>query len=665
MSTILSINVDDLLHRRTVESERVEFKAVWDPERTGPQVIRTICAFANDYHNLNGGYIVIGVEEEDGRSVLPPRGMAASDIDRAQRWIRGQCNRMDPPYPPVLSPEFVGDRHVLVVHAPGSEMRPHRAPGYGEGESMHYWIRLGSETVNAEQRGDLLRGLIEQTAKVPWDDRRADARVEDIRESKVREYLRDVNSGLLEAEDPRDIYRRMRITSRANDHEVPKNAALLFFTNDPERWFRGARIEVVQFAADRAGNVQEERNFTGSLVDQIVDCQNYLENLSTYHLQKQPDRQRVRGWVSYPMAALRETLVNAVYHRGYDIDQPEPTKVYLFPSKIEVTSYPGPVPGIERHHLLPGAEPPAVPARNRRIGEFLKELRLAEGRLSGLPKIFDAMEANGSPAPTFVFDEQRTFFQVTLPAHPEYAALSALRDASHLRTIGEKDAALHRLESAWQSNPASGTLATELLRTRAQDGNIGEAREVYEAFKQQGHTTALHHVRNTLIDALMDAGEHDQARELLSGTATVGTSGQDAIDAAILARRANEQRLAHQYFSRAGDVAFSDVRALLEFAQTKIWLAHPQRSDGSSRRRLLEEAREMLERVIQMDASRTRHAWAWRELGRVRNRLSAPLREVEDAFERAMQLLPSESRFTDELVRIRQAHRNRPSGIGR
>lgn len=31
--------------------------------------------------------------------------------------------------------------------------------------------------------------------------------------------------------------------------------------------------------------------------------------------------------------------------------------------------------------------------------------------------------------------EQRTFFQATLPAHPEHEALSALRDAAHLRAL--------------------------------------------------------------------------------------------------------------------------------------------------------------------------------------------------------------------------------------
>lgn len=133
---------------------------------------------------------------------------------------------------------------------------------------------------------------------VPWDDRRAhEARIEDLREGKVREYLRDVRSGLLDEPNERDVYRRMRLTRKVNDHEVPRNAALLFFSVDPTRWFRGAKIEVVLFAADRAGDVQEERNFGGGLADQLNDCLNYLENLSVNHLQKQPHGSQARGWV--------------------------------------------------------------------------------------------------------------------------------------------------------------------------------------------------------------------------------------------------------------------------------------------------------------------------------------------------------------------------------
>jgi ATP-dependent DNA helicase RecG len=53
----LRINLDDLLHARTVESERIEFKATWDPKVTGYQVLKTICAFANDLRRHGSGYM--------------------------------------------------------------------------------------------------------------------------------------------------------------------------------------------------------------------------------------------------------------------------------------------------------------------------------------------------------------------------------------------------------------------------------------------------------------------------------------------------------------------------------------------------------------------------------------------------------------------------------
>ena len=49
MPFILPINLDDLLRLQGVESARVEFKALWNDKYTGAQVIRTICAFANDF----------------------------------------------------------------------------------------------------------------------------------------------------------------------------------------------------------------------------------------------------------------------------------------------------------------------------------------------------------------------------------------------------------------------------------------------------------------------------------------------------------------------------------------------------------------------------------------------------------------------------------------
>jgi len=216
----------------------------------------------------------------------------------------------------------------------------------------------------------------------------------------------------------------MRLTVRANGSELPRNIALLLFTDDPEHWFPGARTDVVLFPDGPAGDTLRERIFRGGLVTQLRGSLRYLESLLQTEIRKAPDRVASLSWTNYPLDAIREALVNALYHRSYQPDASEPTKVYCYPDRIDITSYPGPVPGIEPDHFLPGAAVPAMPARNRRIGEFLSELKLAERRLTGVSKIFGAMARNGSPPPRFDFDEGRTYFRATLPAHTGERATS-------------------------------------------------------------------------------------------------------------------------------------------------------------------------------------------------------------------------------------------------
>lgn len=78
----LPINIDAILQGRVVESERIEFKKGWNPEA----ILHTLCAFANDFHNLGGGYIFIGVDSRNGRPVLPPAELNPDTLDRMRRW---------------------------------------------------------------------------------------------------------------------------------------------------------------------------------------------------------------------------------------------------------------------------------------------------------------------------------------------------------------------------------------------------------------------------------------------------------------------------------------------------------------------------------------------------------------------------------------------------
>jgi ATP-dependent DNA helicase RecG len=652
MKSHLPIGIEEILGG-AVETARLEFKATWDPAVTGHQVIKTLCAFANDLQNLNGGYVVLGVAEQGGVAVRPSVGMDSAVIDAAQRQIRENCNRIEPAYMPLMDVCEVDGRRVLILWAPASDVRPHQAPDGAKGEKK-YWVRIGSGTVEA--KNGILTALLQQTARVPFDDRRAHAaRNDDLSLSLVREFLNDVRSDLRDEQDAEHTYRAMQIVSRVNGHSVPRNVALLFFTHDPEAWFRGARIEVVEFPDQAGGNTLTEKTFRGPLHHQLRQCLAHLESMTTRHLEKSSVGIETHGWLSFPVPALREALVNAVYHRGYETCV-EPTKAYLYPNRIEITSYPGPVPGIELRHLCGAAAPPPVPARNRRIGEFLKELRLAEGRGTGLPKIRRSMAENGSPSPIFDFDEGRTYFRITLPAHPEYVALSVLRDYAYKKATGDRNQAREILEEAWRDGMRSPSIAVALVREQAEQGDLSGAESVLSEIGAHELGTFARAL-TALAAAYADAGDHKKSKALLNRLPPI-LAAQDAFDAAILERRLGRQDRAHRLFERAGDLVLRDVRALHEFAQTKLSLTaplagSPRPADQQTRNRLLHEALAALERVIQMDAPPTRHAWAWFNLGQARQWLRAPRQDVIAAYGKACALAPDEDRLQKALAQAR------------
>jgi len=173
---------------------------------------------------------------------------------------------------------------------------------------------------------------------------------------------------------------------------------------------------VVQFPEGPGGDVFKEKIFQGPLSRILKEALAYLHAILIEEIVvKHPDRAEANRFYNYPFEAMEEALVNAVYHRSYEIR--EPIEVRILPDHVTITSYPGPDRSIKLSDLQSGSFI-SRRYRNRRIGEFLKELNLTEGRGTGIPKILRAMKANDSPAPRFKTDDDRTYFVSYFPAHP-------------------------------------------------------------------------------------------------------------------------------------------------------------------------------------------------------------------------------------------------------
>ena len=277
------------------------------------------------------------------------------------------------------------------------------------------------------------------------------------------DFLRDVGSTLAvnAATMPLlDLGRQMHVIGGPAEAPFPLNVGLLFFNREPHRFFPVTQIDVVWFPDGPGGDKFTEKVFQGPIPRIVREVLDYIRrNYLSETVIKQRDRAEATRVTNFPYEAIEEAVVNAVYHRSYEIR--EPVEIRITPIDLVVLSFPGPDRSIRMDQLRIGR---AVTRRyrNRRIGEFLKELDLTEGRATGIPKILNAMQKNGSPPPEFESDDDRSYFLVRLPVHPE--------------TRTEAELAIVTVEA--ESGPSQG-------RVRAES----EAEQVI-AILREGHASA-------------------------------------------------------------------------------------------------------------------------------------------------------------------------------
>ena len=146
MTGQLPINVNHLLRQRTIEGERIEYKAGWNPQG----VLHAICAFANDFHNLGGGYVVLGVAERGGRPVLPPKGLPPDSIDAIQKELLNLGNSAIQPYYHPLTGTYVIDGRTILVLWGARRRNPSLQ---GQGESRQGALGVGVLHPQTRQHG--------------------------------------------------------------------------------------------------------------------------------------------------------------------------------------------------------------------------------------------------------------------------------------------------------------------------------------------------------------------------------------------------------------------------------------------------------------------------------------------------------------------------------
>ncbi len=413
----LPLNINELITGHTVESERIEFKAGWNPE----DVLHTICAFANDFSNQGGGYIIIGIAENEGKPILPPKGLMHNQANKIQSELLNLCKqKIKPEYTPIVEPVTFQEKLILIIWCPGGQERPYEAPeNLAKGAARYYYIRKFSNTVkpNKTEKEELLR-----FAAIPYDDRiNHKFELKDLSPGLIRSFLQEIKSKLFDEFDKIafiDLCRQMNLIDGPAEYIKPKNFALMFFNDKPEKIFPNAQIEVINFQTPTADKDFTEIIFNGPLHNQLKEALKYLRfQVIKEKVDKVSYQAEAIRYFNYPYEALEEILANAVYHRNYEIN--EPIEIRIHPDRIMVLSFPGPDNYIKMEDMQAG-KVVIRRYRNRQIGNILKELKLTEGKCTGIPTILKSMYNNNSPKPLFETDDERQSLLVTIPIHKSF-----------------------------------------------------------------------------------------------------------------------------------------------------------------------------------------------------------------------------------------------------
>jgi len=418
----LPINIEDLLNKRKVESNRIEFKTGWNPVT----IYHSICAFANDFDNIGGGYILIGVEEKDGVAIRPVKGIPIEQLDKIQREIHQYNQLIEPYYAPRLSVEEVDGQSILAIWIPSGINRPYTAPAdvTAKLKKPVFYIRYGSITIEA--KGEQLDELRDMANRVPFDDRgNPDIKLTDISPLLVKDYLVKVNSKL-QSEDlvnnMEGILDQMDLLEGPTERRYIKNVAAMMFSEHPEKFFKTTQVDIVVFPEGREknpDNIIEPPVIKGSVPMMIRDAMSYLRtNVIKEHIRKQADDEHSIRYFNYPYQALEEAVVNSLYHR--DFQEREPVEITIEPNRISILNHGGPDRSIPLDVVRKAQTLRCRKYRNRRLGEFLKELELTEGRATGIPTIQSKLKTNGSPSASIDTDENRAYFMIDIPCHPDF-----------------------------------------------------------------------------------------------------------------------------------------------------------------------------------------------------------------------------------------------------
>lgn len=271
------------------ESHNIEWKSAWHDD-----YLKWVCGFAN----AQGGRIYIGKDNTGQVTGL-------SDFQNLMDVLPNKIRDLLGIVCEVNLHQENGLHFIEIV------TQPYSVPVSLRGR---FYFRSGSSKM--ELTGNALNEFLLKKAGKTWDNViETGSDLNDLDEISLQAFLKDAAlSGRMPEESGLtipDILDKLRLT----DQGKLKRAAVILFAKDPNRFYPNVKVKIGRFGSDDA-DLKFQEEIEGNLIELLHKVPEQLNKKFLIRQIQFEGLQRIEKG-EYPVAAIREMLLNALVHRTY------------------------------------------------------------------------------------------------------------------------------------------------------------------------------------------------------------------------------------------------------------------------------------------------------------------------------------------------------------
>ena len=287
------------------EQQNIEYKQSWHDD-----YLKWVCGFAN----AQGGVIVVGKDDSGNMFGVAESKKLMDDIPNKIRNAMGITVEVN------LHEE--NGNHFIEIITP-----PYSVPISLRGR---YYYRSGS--TKHELTGASLNEFLLKKSGKTWDDViEPRANFEDIDEKAVNTFLKaSENAGRLPENNGLSIpelFEKLRLIENGQ----LKRSALVLFGKDPGKFYPNTFVKIGRFGKDDA-DLKFQETEEGNLIALLQGVLNQLNRkFLTRPIEFEGMHRIEKG--EYPVAAIRDMLLNALVHRNY---MGAPIQIRVYDDKIRI-----------------------------------------------------------------------------------------------------------------------------------------------------------------------------------------------------------------------------------------------------------------------------------------------------------------------------------------